>query len=204
MAFCPSCGAENAEGVKFCSTCGKPMPVPTIPAQEPAQAPAPAYPPPQYPQQAYPPQGYPPQPAYPQAQYAPPGYPQYPQYPQAYGYPAFQPPPQKTGMPLAAGALLLAAGILGLIDWVYSILFLSSIGFFFPGLETILLVCGIIGITFSVLALLGGVMAIQRKMWGLALVGSILGLFILGPYGISSLLSLIALILIAITHREFT
>jgi len=95
MAFCPSCGAENAEGVKFCSTCGKPMPVPTIPAQEPAQAPTPAYPPPQYPQQAYPPQGYPPQPAYPQAQYAPPGYPQYPQYPQAYGYPAFQAPPRR-------------------------------------------------------------------------------------------------------------
>ena len=81
---------------------------------------------------------------------------------------------------------------------------LSSFASFIPGFETILLVCGLIGITFSAFALLGGIMAIQRKMWGLALVGSILGLFIIGPVFISSLLSLIALILIAITHREFT
>src|SRR3990172_693959 len=192
MAFCPSCGAENAEGVKFCASCGKPMPVPAMPAQEPVQAPMPAYPPPQYPQPAYP------QPPYPPQQYAPPGYPQYPPYAQPYGYPGVQAPPQKTAMPIAGGGLLIAAGILGLINWVYSILFLSSFASFIPGFETILLVCGLIGITFSAFALLGGIMAIQRKMWGLALVGSILGLFIIGPVFISSLLSLIALILIAI------
>jgi len=198
MAFCPSCGAENAAGVGFCSECGKPMPAATIPAPEPAQAPTPVYAPPQYPQQ-----GYPPQPAYPQAPYAQPGY---PQYPQPYGYPAFQAPAQKTALPTAAGGLLIAAGILGLISWVISILSFNSLVAdpFFGFLGTILLICGIIGTIFSVFALIGGIMAIQRRLWGLALTGSILGLFIIGPVGVSSILSLIALILIAVSHREFT
>lgn len=174
------------------------MPVQTIPTQAPAQASTPVYAPPQDPPQGYPPE----QPAYPQP-YAQPGYPPYPQYQQPYGYPMAQPPPQKTGLPLAAGILLIIAGILGLVDWVL-IFLLGTLAAFIPLLGSILLICGIIGITFSVLALLGGIMAVQRKMWGLALVGSILGLFIIGPYGISSLLSLIALILIAISHREFT
>ena len=197
MAFCPSCGAGNAESVKFCASCGKPMPVAAMPTQEPVQAPAPAYPPPQYPPPAYP------QPPYPQQQYAPPGYPQYPPYAQPYGYPAVQAPPQKTAMPTAAGILLIIAGVLGLIDWGIVLAF-GTLAAFIPFLGAIILICGIIGITFSVFALLGGIMAVQRKMWGLALTGSILGLFTVGFVGEASLLSLIALILIAVSHREFT
>jgi cobalamin synthase len=46
-------------------------------------------------------------------------------------------------------------------------------------------------------------MALRRKMWALALVGSILGLFTFGFYGISSILSLVALIILAISRKEF-
>ena len=56
----------------------------------------------------------------------------------------------------------------------------------------------------GMLGSLGGIMAIRRKMWGLALVGSILGLFFLGWAGFeASLMSFIALILLAISRSEF-
>lgn len=102
---------------------------------------------------------------------------------------------------MAAGALLVVAGIIGIISFAIPFLF-GSFGFLIPFLGPLLLICGIIGITFSVFAIVGGIFAIQRRMWGLALTGSILGLFIIG-FGISSLLSLVALILLALSHREF-
>lgn len=38
MPFCPHCGSEVAEGVGFCSKCGKPQGVvPSAPYQPPAQ-----------------------------------------------------------------------------------------------------------------------------------------------------------------------
>ena len=165
------------------------------PGYAPTQPPAPAPPPPQYPA-----------PSYPQP-YAPPGYPQYPQYQQPYGYPGYQAPVQPTSLPLASGVLLVVAGILGMVSTALSFLVFGSFGFvgdpFFGALGTLFLICGIVGITFSAFAIIGGVMAMQKRMWGLALTGSILGLFIIGPVGISSILSLVALILIIVSHREF-
>lgn len=43
--FCPKCGTENAEGIKFCKSCGAPVAAPaaaSAPAAAPAPAPAPA------------------------------------------------------------------------------------------------------------------------------------------------------------------
>ena len=74
---------------------------------------------------------------------------------------------------------------------------------FFPGLATLVYICGGIFIVLSIITLLGGVMALRRRMWGLALVGSILGLFIIGPVFVSSLLSFIGLIILAISRDEF-
>jgi len=70
------------------------------------------------------------------------------------------------------------------------------------GLESILYVCGALIAIFSIFAILGGIMALQRKMWALALVGSILGIFSWG-YFISSILCLIGMILIAVSKNEF-
>src|SRR3989304_5163786 len=72
------------------------------------------------------------------------------------------------------------------------------------GLAAIIVVCGAIGIIFGLIALIGGVMALQRKKWSLALIGSILGLFTIGFVVFeASILSLVALILLAISKNEF-
>ncbi|MEK6851013.1 MAG: hypothetical protein AABY30_00585, partial [Candidatus Thermoplasmatota archaeon] len=65
----------------------------------------------------------------------------------------------------------------------------------------IVICCGI-EIIFSLIALIGGVFAIQRKMWGLGLAGGILGLLTWGFF-IGSILALVGLILIAISRKEF-
>ncbi|HKZ48606.1 MAG TPA: hypothetical protein VJ397_07460 [Thermoplasmata archaeon] len=112
----------------------------------------------------------------------------------------------QTGKPIAGGALLLIAGILGLLNIVITFAIAGSMLAFMaviPGAAAIIAVClGIIAL-FSIFALVGGIVALRRRMWGLALVGGILGLFSIGPLFISSILSLVGLILIAISKEEF-
>jgi len=145
-----------------------------------------AYPPP--PPQGYPPQGYPP-PGYP-----PPGYP-----PPPGGY-----PPPSQGKSTAAGVLLIIAAIIAIINFAILIAWGGAVSSITEtDVGDILVICGAIGILMSILALIGGIMAVQHKMWGFALVGAIIGLFTLGPVFISSILSLVALILIAVSKEEF-
>ena len=141
-----------------------------------------AYPPPAYPPPGYPPPGYPP-PGYPPSGYPPPGY-----------------RPPRSNTPTVAGILLIIAGIDGLINWIAAAVVLSSFPIF--GSEFALL-CGALGTIFGIFAIIGGIMAIQRKVWALALIGSILGLFTVGFIFEASILSLVALILIAISKDEF-
>ncbi|TLZ71205.1 MAG: hypothetical protein E6K10_05490 [Methanobacteriota archaeon] len=141
-----------------------------------------------------------PPPATPPPAYGPPGAP-----------PMYGPPPAAkphTWKPMLAGILLIIAAIDGMSFWG-TLAFagaalsgmLGSLGGMF---QTIFLICGAIAIIFGIIAILGGIMAIRRKMWGLALVGSILGLFFLGWAGFeASLMSFIALILLAISRSEF-
>ena len=109
-------------------------------------------------------------------------------------------------LPVAGGALILVSGILGLVWWG---LFIAAgtaasntIPFFGAGFANIILVCGAIGIIFSLIAVLGGVMGVMRKMWGLALVGGIFGLLSIG-YFLGSILGLVGLILVAISKKDF-
>jgi len=67
----------------------------------------------------------------------------------------------------------------------------------------ILLICGALVLTFSVIALIGDVFAIRRNLWGVALTGAVLGLFSIGPVFLSRILSLIAPIRIAISRNDF-
>lgn len=61
----------------------------------------------------------------------------------------------------------------------------------------------ILFLAFSVMALLGGLFSLQRKMLPLSLLGSILGIFTLGIFLIGSILSIAALILIIYSRYEF-
>lgn len=64
-----------------------------------------------------------------------------------------------------------------------------------------LLCVAIIGV-FSVFALLGGLFSLRKKNFAIAIVGAILGIFTLGFF-IGSILSILALIFIAISKNAF-
>jgi len=117
---------------------------------------------------------------------------------------------KKSSTPIAGGILLIIAAIMALLNYAFVMVVFDSEMSMYAGLpgvegvEAIIMICFLIGMIFSVIALIGGIVAIQRKLWGLALTGSIFGLLTIGPLFASSLLSLIALILIAISHKDFT
>jgi len=67
----------------------------------------------------------------------------------------------------------------------------------------IFLMCAVIIIIFAILALLGGVMAITGKSYGLAILGAVFALFTLGPFFLGSILGLVGLILIVLSADEF-
>jgi hypothetical protein len=121
------------------------------------------------------------------------------------------PPVKKTAIPVIGGILILIAGIMGLamggILIAIDVDQLADYGVDVAGitdtLEDILTVCGAIMIILGLIAVLGGVFGVMRKHWGLAVLGGVIGLFVLGPFMLGSLLSLIGLIMIAISKKEF-
>ncbi len=68
--------------------------------------------------------------------------------------------------------------------------------------QTIMTICGILALVFSVFVLLGGYFALQRKNFMFALIGAILGIFTFG-FIIGSLFALIALFILIISRDEF-
>ncbi len=111
----------------------------------------------------------------------------------------------KTSRPVTAGVLNIITGVIGLTG-----AFTAFFAFFamtvtldiyipvFPEfISGVVLAFAIISLLFSLLIVVSGVFATQRKYWGLALAGSIaavLGLFFLG---------IPALILVALSKDEF-
>lgn len=114
---------------------------------------------------------------------------------------------KKTWMPRVAGILSIVAGVINLLS-----VFLLAIGafmaqgvfgffavpFWIPlNASIVLFTMGFPFLFCGVLSILGGVYAIERKKWGLALTGSILAFF---PYCI---LGLVSVVLIALAKDEF-
>jgi len=123
-----------------------------------------------------------------------------------------QQPRQPSSKPLIAGILLIIAGLLGLFTWASALAIDSSIiqnvlpadsPITVEQLQSFLTTCGIIGAVLSIFTLAGGIVAMKRKAWGLAVIGGILGLFTIGPMLLGSILSLIGLIIVAISRKDF-
>jgi len=102
----------------------------------------------------------------------------------------YQPQPQKGNYAGAGGALIITAGIIGL---VFSVLFLLISFSFLVGI-----VFMVVELVFSVLAIIGGICAVQRSSFGLAIMGGVFGLLSSG-----FIFGLIGLILVAISKHEF-
>jgi hypothetical protein len=129
-----------------------------------------------------------------------------------------QQPTNKISLPLIAGILLILSGVFALLLWI-SLVFTINVEIIASAVDLsqlqeidaswtaekvkdLLVLCGA---TLSILALfpiLGGILSLKRKLWGIALGCSIIGLstFLLIIPGI---LCLIALILLVISRKEF-
>ena len=135
----------------------------------------------------------------------PPGYGAPP--PPGYGAPPPMPPAQQeSSLPIVAGIFLLLGALADFATGA-SLIFgggivagLPIMGGFFA---TILIVCGAIVIIFGLVALLGAIFSFKKERWGLALVGGILGLLVVGIYGLGFIFCLIGLILVAISKQYY-
>ena len=131
----------------------------------------------------------------------PPGGPPPPGAPPPYGYPPGPPVVEKTVMPVIGGILIIIGAIVGFATGAFLIVGASL---FMPiditgfGLSEMLAVCGIVIVVLSIIALLGGVFAIQRKAFGFAIIGGIFSILV-GSF----IFGLIGLILVAVSRKEF-
>jgi len=99
---------------------------------------------------------------------------------------------KKSIIPITAGILLIFSGFLAIIVWIQ----------FFSNEQYI--IYGVIGCILAIFPILAGILAIIKKLWIIALIGSTIGLFtILTPLIISGILSSIGFILIVISKKDF-
>ncbi len=119
-----------------------------------------------------------------------------------------------SSFPLIAGILLIIACIISITFWapvmfidtslLENVSNLSQIqeidpSFTIQDLKSFMSACALIGIVLSVFPLLGGILSISKKLWGIALASSIIGLFTV----FGSIPSLIAMILLIISRQNF-
>ena len=106
----------------------------------------------------------------------------------------------KTWMPTAAGILDIVAGCLGLFAALLFV-FLAAAGPIIPDVPAyISSIFGVLAFPLAIvgiLAIVGGIYALKRKIWGLALAGSI------AAFLSSWILGLVAIIFTALSKNEF-
>jgi hypothetical protein len=102
---------------------------------------------------------------------------------------------RSSGIPIAAGTLLVVAGILCIINGI----FIGSLG----GMMVEFAYCGFIEILLGIVAMTGWLFCMQRTHLVYVMAVSVVTMFSVGPFFLSSLLGLIALVLIAVSAKEF-
>lgn len=131
----------------------------------------------------------PPQPVYAQ--------PPPPLYANPYGYPPPYARPPNPGLAVAGGVLTLISGSLGII-WI-ALAFGDDSIFWLIGWGA----CYVVAIVMCVFAILGGIMAIMKRLFPLALIGAICGMLNGGFFGLTFFIGLIAVILLATSKDAF-
>jgi hypothetical protein len=129
-----------------------------------------------------------------------------------------QPTTSKSILPTIIGFLLIIAGVLAMINWISFFLLdittlssyydISQLQQVYPNITPqqfldFLRTCAAIGLVISIFPILGGLLAIKRKMWGISVACSIIGLLSIGIFFTSSLFSLIAIVILIISKKEF-
>jgi hypothetical protein len=116
---------------------------------------------------------------------------------------------EKTWKPTAAGILTIIAGFLGLLIGLALAVGLGIMGSLawvipgFPGVAGFLALLPVPGIILSIVAIIGGIYAIRRRVWGLALAGAICALLFTVPF-LGWILAVLAIIFVSLGKREFS
>lgn len=97
---------------------------------------------------------------------------------------------KQSAMPVVGGVLILLVGIGYLVGG--GVLVAGSSMFLFGGG----VLCGAVVLVLGIVAILGGIFAIERKNFAIALIG--------GIFTVPSILGLVGLILLAVSKDEFT
>ncbi len=116
----------------------------------------------------------------------------------------------KTWKPTTAGILSIIAGVIQVIGGLVVTVIGGAVGALapqwwaggalasVPGMGGIMAAIGIPLIIIGIVAIVGGVYALKRRIWGLALAGAICA--VIGPWGI---LGVLAIIFVAMGKGEF-
>lgn len=108
-----------------------------------------------------------------------------------------------SGILTAAGILLIIAGVIAIGMGVLLAMGSSVAASVGVDVSGTLCICSALELLFGLGAIAGGVFSLKGEKFTLCILGAIVGLFSLGPIFIGSILSLIALILIAVSRDEF-
>lgn len=122
---------------------------------------------------------------------------------------------KRVGLPRIAAILLILAGFLSIIMWL-SIAALDisivetlidaqydSMSITAESLKDVFVVCGALGFLFGVFIILGGVMILTKRLWGMGIAASVVGLFSIGPMFLSSIMCFLAMIFLLYSKNEF-
>jgi hypothetical protein len=108
-----------------------------------------------------------------------------------------------SGILTAAGILLIIAGVIAIGMGVLLAMGSSVAASVGVDVSGTLCICSALELLFGLGAIAGGVFSLKGEKFTLCILGAVVGLFSLGPIFIGSILSLIALILIAVSRDEF-
>jgi hypothetical protein len=113
--------------------------------------------------------------------------------------------------PIIGGILLILNGLAG--GFIYFWIFVMAIDpvtfapeefvLLFVELQSYIIVLASIEIIFCIFSLVGGIFSLLRKRWGIAVLGAILGTFVMVNFYITTVVALIGLILIAYSRYIF-